>query len=564
MDSPTNTAPEFTLAPGNSIAAPHVLFSVTNAARDYDVPAQTLTYAVSGSLAGTNLVSIDTNGVITWTPTVAQGGSTNIITTVVTDNGVPAKTVTNNFTVAVTVFVSAPFAATAPAQLITGTAARLGGFATPNGPSATAWFEWGANTQYGNTTPPVSVGGGNNVVWVTNSISGLTSGVPCHFRLVVSNSVSVARGFDQVFGQGKVIGWGHNGFGQTTVPAVLTNAVAVAAGSFHSMVLKADGTVVAWGYNQFGQTNVPGGLNNVVAMAGGDYHSLALQADGTVAVWGLNGYGLLNIPAGLNNVVAVAAGYYHNLALKADGTVAAWGFDSNGQSDVPAGLNNVVAIAGGLSHSLALKADGTVLVWGDNSSGQTNVPLGLTNVVAVAAGANQNVALKSDGTIVAWGDNFYGETNVPAGITNAVLVTGSSHDSAALKGDGSVVVWGANNLIQTFVPSTVRNAVGLASRGDFSLALVSSNPVNPTNAPAVTNFSIGGLLADTNGIALQWTGTTNQQFEIRWTTNILPPTVWTLFSNNLVPLTVTSTNGTFRFVDTNASLMKFYQLILLP
>ena len=564
LDSPTNTAPEFTLAPGNSIAAPHVLFSVTNAARDYDVPAQTLTYAVSGSLAGTNLVSIDTNGVITWTPTVAQGGSTNIITTVVTDNGVPAKTVTNNFTVAVTVFVSAPFAATAPAQLITGTAARLGGFATPNGPSATAWFEWGANTQYGNTTPPVSVGGGNNVVWVTNSISGLTSGVPCHFRLVVSNSVSVARGFDQVFGQGKVIGWGHNGFGQTTVPAVLTNAVAVAAGSFHSMVLKADGTVVAWGYNQFGQTNVPGGLNNVVAMAGGDYHSLALQADGTVAVWGLNGYGLLNIPAGLNNVVAVAAGYYHNLALKADGTVAAWGFDSNGQSDVPAGLNNVVAIAGGLSHSLALKADGTVLVWGDNSSGQTNVPLGLTNVVAVAAGANQNVALKSDGTIVAWGDNFYGETNVPAGITNAVLVTGSSHDSAALKGDGSVVVWGANNLIQTFVPSTVRNAVGLASRGDFSLALVSSNPVNPTNAPAVTNFSIGGLLADTNGIALQWTGTTNQQFEIRWTTNILPPTVWTLFSNNLVPLTVTSTNGTFRFVDTNASLMKFYQLILLP
>ena len=144
------------------------------------------------------------------------------------------------------------------------------------------------------------------------------------------------------------------------------------------------------------------------------------------------------------------------------------------------------------------------------------------------------------------------------------MVTGSSHDSAALKGDGSVVVWGANNLIQTFVPSTVRNAVGLASRGDFSLALVSSNPVNPTNAPAVTNFSIGGLLADTNGIALQWTGTTNQQFEIRWTTNILPPTVWTLFSNNLVPLTVTSTNGTFRFVDTNASLMKFYQLILLP
>ena len=565
LNSPTNTAPYFkNAAPSDQNVLARSPLSFTNTAGDWDVPAQSLTYSVSSTLAGTNAVVIDTNGVITWTPTLAQGGLTNIITTVVTDNGLPVKQATNRVAVVVNVLGFKPLAATSPAQLVSGTTARLGGFATPNGPPAIAWFEWGGNTQYGSNTPPVSVGTGYNAVWVTNSITALTSGVPYHFRLVVSNSVGVARGFDQVFSQGKVIGWGNNGNGQTTVPSILTNMVAVAAGSFHSLVLKSDGTVVAWGYNQFGQTNVPGGLNNVVALAAGDYHSLALQADGTVAVWGLNGYGLLNIPAGLNNVVAVAAGYYHNLALKSDGTVAAWGLDGNGQSDVPVGLNNVVAIAAGLYHSVALKSDGTIVVWGDNGSGQTNVPPGLSNVVAVAAGANQSLALKSDGTLVAWGDNFYGQTNVPVGLTNVVAVVGSSHDSAALKSDGTVVVWGANNLIQTFVPPTVRNAVGLASRGDFSLALVSANPVNPTNAVAPVTFSIGSLLSDTNGVSLQWAGTTNQQFQIRWTTNLLPPAVWTLFSNNLAPLTVTSTNGTFRFADTNVSLMKFYQLILLP
>src|SRR2546425_9623298 len=41
------------------------------------------------------------SGAISWTPTEAQGPSTNTITVVVTDNGVPALSATNNFTVTV-------------------------------------------------------------------------------------------------------------------------------------------------------------------------------------------------------------------------------------------------------------------------------------------------------------------------------------------------------------------------------------------------------------------------------------------------------------------------------
>ena len=50
--------------------------------------------------------------------------------------------------------------------------------------------------------------------------------------------------------------------------------MAVAAGGSHNLALKGDGTVVAWGANWYGQTNVPPGLSNVVAVAAGMGHSL--------------------------------------------------------------------------------------------------------------------------------------------------------------------------------------------------------------------------------------------------------------------------------------------------
>jgi hypothetical protein len=47
-------------------------------------------------------------GAITWTPTEAQGPSTNVITVVITDNGSPALSTTNGFTVTVNEVNTAP------------------------------------------------------------------------------------------------------------------------------------------------------------------------------------------------------------------------------------------------------------------------------------------------------------------------------------------------------------------------------------------------------------------------------------------------------------------------
>src|SRR5213594_1336165 len=87
---------------------------------------------------------------------------------------------------------------------------------------------------------------------------------------------------------GKVVAWGSNTLGQTNVTPDLTNVIAIAAGSVHSVALKNDGTVRAWGTNNHGETNVPPGLTNVLAVAAAGFYvnnygySLALKIDGTV------------------------------------------------------------------------------------------------------------------------------------------------------------------------------------------------------------------------------------------------------------------------------------------
>src|SRR4029078_11080626 len=87
----------------------------------------------------------------------------------------------------------------------------------------------------------------------------------------------------------------------------LSGIVAVAAGDIHSLALGADGRVWVWGENYSGQlglaesvrqqptpTLLPG-LTNVMAIAARSSHSLALLADGSVWAWGANYQGQLGI-----------------------------------------------------------------------------------------------------------------------------------------------------------------------------------------------------------------------------------------------------------------------------
>ena len=97
-----NTAPFFLATPADQAINVLTTITVTNTAVDLDVPTNTLVYTLSSTLGGPNAATINTNtGVITWTPTLGQAGLTNLITTIVTDNGAPPLSATNSFAVIV-------------------------------------------------------------------------------------------------------------------------------------------------------------------------------------------------------------------------------------------------------------------------------------------------------------------------------------------------------------------------------------------------------------------------------------------------------------------------------
>ncbi|MEN9355017.1 MAG: hypothetical protein RL318_2342, partial [Fibrobacterota bacterium] len=313
--------------------------------------------------------------------------------------------------------------------------------------------------------------------------------------------------------------WGYNDSGQigdgtknvdrSTPYAVpgLDSIMAVSAGCYFTLALKADGTVMAWGLNDSGVLGdgttidrlvpVPvAGLSGVIAISAGHRHSLALKPDGTVMAWGWNASGELGVGdtlphlmpqvvTGLNGVIAIEAGENCSYALKSDGSVVAWGSNANGRlgdgtvirqlvpKSIPA-LKNIVSLSAGEGHAMALRVDGKVLTWGRNFMGQLGdatqddkssplIVYGLSDVVEIAAGYYNSFAMKVDGNVVAWGDNRFsalttggGKFNNPIPVKNLKGIAvrqlgllGNDRDSSvvtmALKTDGTLVGWGGNS-----------------------------------------------------------------------------------------------------------------------
>jgi hypothetical protein len=99
-----NSAPILLSQPDFTVAE-QTLLTVTNTASDFDLPANILTYSLVNPPEG---ALIDTNGIITWLPSETQGPSTNVFTTIATDDGVPPLSATNSFIVTVLEVNSAP------------------------------------------------------------------------------------------------------------------------------------------------------------------------------------------------------------------------------------------------------------------------------------------------------------------------------------------------------------------------------------------------------------------------------------------------------------------------
>ena len=275
----------------------------------------------------------------------------------------------------------------------------------------------------------------------------------------------------------------------------------VAAGSFHTMLLKTDGTLWAWGDNSSGQlgdgtttnksssTQVGTGTDWAAVTGGYAPQTVAIKSNGTLWAWGNNSGGQLGDGTTVSkssptqvgtatNWSTISAGDSHTVAIKTDGTLWAWGSNAYGQlgdgtmtqrySPIQIGTaTNWSTIAVGQFHTVAIKTDGTLWAWGWNLYGQlgngttsdksTPTQIGTAvNWSAVAAGYAHTIALRSDGTLWAWGLNsngqlgdgsttaIYSPKKVGTGSSWSVVAAGDSH-TIAIMSDGTLWTCGKND-----------------------------------------------------------------------------------------------------------------------
>src|SRR5262249_13313283 len=110
-----NSAPVLPVQ-ANRTANELALLVVVNQASDSDVPFNSLSYQLLSPPPG---ATIDSSGIISWTPSETQGPGTYSLTTVVTDNGTPNRRATNSFTVTVAEVNSAPVLLAQTARTLT-------------------------------------------------------------------------------------------------------------------------------------------------------------------------------------------------------------------------------------------------------------------------------------------------------------------------------------------------------------------------------------------------------------------------------------------------------------
>src|SRR5207248_2532192 len=89
--------------------------NVSATATDADLPANTLTFALVSGPAG---LTVAANGAIAWTPSEAQGPSTNVVTVRVFDDGTPSLNATSSFTVVINLITCAPLRTARPSQTL--------------------------------------------------------------------------------------------------------------------------------------------------------------------------------------------------------------------------------------------------------------------------------------------------------------------------------------------------------------------------------------------------------------------------------------------------------------
>jgi alpha-tubulin suppressor-like RCC1 family protein len=224
----------------------------------------------------------------------------------------------------------------------------------------------------------------------TTTDRGLYDNIYQDFNTVVKYGLKVSCGFEHtlILSQqsnkpAEIYACGNNTFGELNLPSTVGFTTYATPCSSNSVV--------------FG-TGFGVGTTNAIDVAAGYYHSIVLLDNGTIATFGRNNRYQLgtNINTTFRNIPTIL-----------------------GPSSF--GGSSPQYISAGMSHS-AVIAGGRVWMFGDNSYRQlgvtggvvssfTSIPVvvpGISNAVSVECGENHTVVLLSNGRVMTFGNNQYG------------------------------------------------------------------------------------------------------------------------------------------------------------
>ena len=251
-----------------------------------------------------------------------------------------------------------------------------------------------------------------------------------------------------------------------------TGVSAVAAGVYHSLIVKEDGSL--WAAGQNGRGQLGNGTTedhdiwvkvvdaNATKVYASSHSSMFLKNDGTLWGMGDNGAGQLGdanttnrlspVQSNLSEVVDVGFNNWATYALKSDGSL--WKTNKNAVNGWELVVDaNVTSIDGGgqRSNIVYTKTDGSLWCLGSNEHGEfgngtyinSNEPIQVvdSNVVSAASGGSHTLFAKADGSLWAMGSNSFGQfgTGTSSDLTRPVEVLPDSVSTANPSGFGHIL-----------------------------------------------------------------------------------------------------------------------------
>ncbi|MEA3020307.1 MAG: hypothetical protein QOI47_1831 [Actinomycetota bacterium] len=163
----------------------------------------------------------------------------------------------------------APLATTYAASAVTASSATLNGAVSANGTSTSTYFQYGASTSFGSTTPVQDAGSGTSTLGVSASVTGLSANTTYYVRLVATNAYGTSYGTAQTFYTGNL------------VPAATTSAASSVAPSSARLngVVNPNATATSY-YFDYG-TTTGFGFVTPTQSAGSGSSGVAVVADVT-------------------------------------------------------------------------------------------------------------------------------------------------------------------------------------------------------------------------------------------------------------------------------------------